>query len=316
MVAIRSHARRWGAYGALGVAAALLWQSTAAQPPRDHQSAQNTGAVSHQSPQAGSAPSAPSAIEGDAKRIAGALESKNAYDQSPKGQQDAHEAAQAARDAANWAKGMLIAAWVETLVTAAGVVLVGLTLREVKITAAETKNTATAASNTLAHVRLASTQELRAYVSFQGIDINWASDDSGTVQVIWKNTGQTPIRKGITQINLRIENAELPKYFDYPDLEKESPSRVALGGSQEQSSYTNQRITKTDIARIEPLITFIDAWGWIEYNDGFESTKRHRTEFSAKLKILGGRDGQKQIVWDGGNVFSGADEDCYRKPTT
>lgn len=108
----------------------------------------------------------------------------------------------------------------------------------------------------------------------------------------------------------------MPKGFDYPDLKTEEPSKVSLGAGQEQSVFTKQRIIANDVARIEPGINFINAWGWIEYSDVFEGTPRHRTEFSAVLAILGGAAGQKQTVWEQTGPFNGADGDCYRQPTT
>ena len=92
-------------------------------------SAEQAAAVTRQGPNGGGSPASAAALESDAQRIAAALETKNTYDQSDKGQQDAHEAASAARDAANWAGGMEIAAWLETAITGVGVLLVGLTLR-------------------------------------------------------------------------------------------------------------------------------------------------------------------------------------------
>jgi hypothetical protein len=125
------------AYAALGIA--VLGQSALADPPNNSARADQRPSIASRTPSQGQAPTAPSSIDTAAQRIAGALESKNAYDQSAKGQQDAHEAAKAARDAANWAGGMLVAAWLETLVTLAGVVLVGLTLREARRSASEAK---------------------------------------------------------------------------------------------------------------------------------------------------------------------------------
>ncbi len=141
MVCVRRHACRWGAYAALGIALALLWQPAAADPPHKSDGAGPAGTPAQQSPQKHRAPS-PSSIENAIQRVAGALEAKNGYDQSSQGQQDTHEAAKAAKEAAKWAGWMVVAAIAETLVTLAGVVLVWRTLRHVRTTADETRKQA------------------------------------------------------------------------------------------------------------------------------------------------------------------------------
>jgi hypothetical protein len=315
MVHAGRHARNRGAYVAAGIALAL-GPAARAQPPNDSHSARPASAPAQQAPANSGQPSDLPAVKNAVERVAGALEAKNRYDQSAKGQQDAHDAAQAAKEAACWAGWMLVAAVVETLVTGAGVVLVWRTLRHVRDTATETKNTATAAKDTLDHAKIAAQQQLRAYVTFEKIEINWASDSTGTVQAFWTNTGHTPTQRGIARVALRIETTELPGDFNYPDVDSEPASSISLGGGQTQSAFTLSRIKLSDIERIEPGIYFINAWGWIEYNDVFENTKRHRTEFATALHVLGGVTGNKQIVWEGRGPFNGADGDCYRQPTT
>jgi hypothetical protein len=313
MVHAGGHARHRGAYPALGVALALLGQSAASEPPSASKDAEQTTTVARKAPRDASGPTNAAPVESDAQRIAAALEAKNTYDKSAEAQKDAHEAAGAARDAANWAGGMGIAAWLETAITGVGVLLVGLTLRQVKITADETKKAAKAAQDALDHARTSAQKELRAYVMFEELSIQWASDHSGTVQCMWKNTGLTPTRRAIVQVNLRINQAPLPDDFDWADIDDEPTGKIALGSGQQLPVFTVARLTRNSILS---GILKINVWGWIEYSDVFENTPRHRTEFACELKVLGGNSVQPQYVWEGVGPFNGADEDCYRKPTT
>ncbi len=315
MVAIGSHARRWGAYVAVGVALGL-GQACAAQPPHPRISAQATSDPSGKSPSDNPDPSRSSPLEGDAQRIAGALEAKNRYDQSPQGQQDAHKAADSAADAAGWAEGMFWVAIVETAVTLAGVVLVYLTLREVKITADETRNAATAAKDALAHARSSAQQELRAYISLERIDFRWTDNHAAVVEVTWRNTGETPIRRALAQLNMRIEDDEITEDFDFADKPPDTPDPIHIGPGQMRTIHTPEKVHEVDIGAVASKRRHINIWGWIEYNDVFKGTARHRTEFSSVLRILGSKVGTPTYVWESFGPMNGADEDCHHKPTT
>lgn len=87
-------------------------------------------------------------VQTDADRIASALEAANAYAQAPEQRQDAKRAVTAAESAARWARVMAIVAAIDTLITAAGVTLVLLTLREAKRTADATIKAADATKET------------------------------------------------------------------------------------------------------------------------------------------------------------------------
>lgn len=321
MVFASGHSRCWGAYVAVGLAVALSASSAGADSPPSNQSsvASRAGAVdapAKQPPNDRGNPSRPTTVENAVQRLASAFEAKNRYDQSPNGQKDAHEAAEGAKQAACWAGAMLWVALFETLVTLAGVFLVWRTLRQVKITADETRNTATAAKDTLSHARISSQQELRAYVDLEKIEVQWASNESAAVNVFWRNSGQTPIRRARTIINLRVDSENLADNFDFPDLTGEEVGAISLGSNQSRGVFPNTRITRAQIANVGNGTLFINVWGWIEYNDVFEGSPRHRTEFSSRLSVLAV--GQPaQYTWAGGDgPFNGADEDCYRKPTT
>jgi len=344
MVANGGRARRWGAYAAFGITVALLGQATAAQPPHPGHGAGDAGSVANQAPKTTTQPSAPVPIERDVERVASALESKNTYDQSTKGQQDAHEAAKAAtdaaasaRDAANWAGGMLIAAWAETTVTLVGVILVGATLVyakksaeaasdatvEMGKTAKATKDAAwaseIAARNSVTAttlIRENTRAELRAYIALEGIDFEWTDTHAAVVQVSWKNNGATPTVRALTQTNVRMEDSDMPEGFEYPDVTRDKPVIVSLGPGQHRNFHTNEKIHVVDIENVQSGYKHIHVWGWIEYCDVFDGKIRHRSEFCSVLKTLGKKAEKVSYVWNSYGPFNGTDGDCYRKPTT
>jgi hypothetical protein len=57
-------------------------------------------------------------------------------------------------------------------------------------------------------------------------------------------------------------------------------------------------------------------WGWIDYDDIFANTNRHRTEFCLEIQVTG-----NPIYKEGGfayrmhGPFNGFDEECYSKPS-
>ncbi len=316
MVHASRASRRWSAYAAAGVVLALLGQSAASEPPGTSKDAKQATAIARQAPRDADDPTNTAALESDTQRVAAALEAKNTYDKSTESQKDAHEAAGAAREAANWAAGMGIAAWLETVITGVGVGLVGLTLRQVKITADETKNTAKAARLALNHAKLSTQQELRAYVALEGVDFEWTDTHAAVVQVSWKNNGSTPTVRAITQTNVRMEDSDIPTDFDFPDLSADKPGIVSLGPGQHRNFHTNEKIHEVDIAAVQSGYRHIHVWGWIEYSDVFEQPTRHRSEFCSVLKTIGKKEGKLAYVWNSYGPFNGTDGDCYRKPTT
>jgi hypothetical protein len=137
MVAIRGHARRWGAYAAFGVAVVLATSGSGLSNPIDHDASGKPATSQRQGePRQEPQPSPSAAIHGDAQRIAAALESLSRNQQSTADQKealkDAGDAAKAAQNAAFWAMFLFGAGVAETIVTGVGVYLVMRTLQEAK----------------------------------------------------------------------------------------------------------------------------------------------------------------------------------------
>lgn len=258
MVVVRSHASRWGAYAALGIALTLLGQSASAQPPHQDASTAHTSRVSNPGPKGAGHPSSTAPIESSAQRIAGALEAKNAYDHSAQGQQDAHEAAKAARDAANWAGGVLVAAWAETLVTLAGVVLVALTL-------GAARRSAKAAEKNIEETRRIGEAQVRAYVAISDVTVSFDKEGDPTVAIGAKNTGDSPARDFKWFPSIQYFSGEKKRTETVADLGDAAPPGATIPAGEEHRD--NQQI------------------GYMCINEFAESFEPHASRIPIRVRI-------------------------------
>jgi|GEM_PF-4459250 len=109
---------------------------------------------------------------------------------------------------------------------------------------------------------------------------------SWRITVQWRNSGKTPALRTITHWNSTIRSEELPNFFDFPDhnLIVENPSY--LGPNAIYNS--GELIVDLESAKQIKLGTLkCYAWGWYEYNDSFEGSSRHRSEFCFELAVVG-----------------------------
>jgi hypothetical protein len=165
-----------------------------------------------------------------------------------------------------------------------------------------------------------SKKQLRAYVFAQNVESIWTADKATesiikwTFFPVWKNSGNTPTKRAISTINSWIgENAgELPTDFDFPDYG--TPGRNFVGpGSVMHGGRVDLAIEQLEKIRAGSVRAYL--WGWIEYDDVFPGTERHRSEFCFEIRVTG-----NPIYKEGGfafplhGPFNGYDEDCYLKP--
>lgn len=170
-----------------------------------------------------------------------------------------------------------------------------------------------------------SERQLRAYVTVQ--DINMVTHRladrigaynnnvvSGTIHtyrfsVILKNGGMTPAINARTNISHGRFNNEIPADFHFPDS---TNFGNALIGPQLIWHTPSITIPASELER--PLVgAFHYLWGWIEYDDIFASTTRHRTEFCFRIECE--RLQPTNEIWVGfapHSRFNAADGDCLR----
>jgi hypothetical protein len=137
---------------------------------------------------------------------------------------------------------------------------------------------------------------------------------SWTLLPIWENSGNTPTKSLIVNFCCHELKNELPLDNILPDTGR--PSRSLIGP---HSSITSEGKT-LDGALINRLRDgqdcFIYVWGWAEYNDEFEGTERHRTEFCFRVVHTGvDRDGYPIMLFPMHTYHNAYDNECSRPPT-
>ena len=105
---------------------------------------------------------------------------------------------------------------------------------------------------------------------------------------------------------------DLPVDFDFPDYGK--PSRIVIGPAAVMEA-NSLRIPIEILQKIRAGEAHAYIWGWVDYNDTFAKTLRHRAEFCLEIEVPG-----NPIYKEGGfkyrahGRFNGIDNDCYRRP--
>jgi hypothetical protein len=105
---------------------------------------------------------------------------------------------------------------------------------------------------------------------------------------------------------------DLPFDFAYPDYGKKE--RISIGPNAIMHSMAFD-VTPEDLQSIKDRKAKMYVWGWIEYNDIFDDTERHRSEFCFEVVVIG-----NPIYQAGGfryrkhGPFNGIDAECRYQP--
>ena len=167
----------------------------------------------------------------------------------------------------------------------------------------------------------------RAYVVFKEFNVNATRvpplDEIShcTIQPVWENSGTTPTRNGRTYVNWRYFQGSIPSDFDFADFDEmgnrilayESYSALVMG-PKSRSFSPAIAIDASTVRMVRELEGRVLIWGWAEYDDIFEDSARHRTEFCYQMTVTGDPP-NSHIGFSQYRRFNGADEDCERKPT-
>ena len=165
--------------------------------------------------------------------------------------------------------------------------------------------------------------QLRAYVTVQEIEVKLHRQPAtmggfgvvveGAVHtyrlaVVLKNGGMTPAVNATINMSHRRFDGPMPADFDFPDSNN---SANALLGPQVPSHTPTITIPAAEIEAQAGGVHYL--WGWIEYDDIFRDTFRHRTEFC--FRIDQERLPTSNELWIGfvpHSRFNAADENCVR----
>jgi hypothetical protein len=165
----------------------------------------------------------------------------------------------------------------------------------------------------------------RAFVYLKNIDIHFERSPTTmgangpveghivnfTVTPNWANSGKTPARRIRLNFNMEAFGPELPDKFDFPDSRK--PRHGVLGPNTEMLT-TGIVIRGDEFYRLAQDKSTVLIWGWIDYDDVFPDTKRHRTEFCLQVAVRVEQNGTAIVGFPVYRRFNGFDDECMRKP--
>lgn len=165
-------------------------------------------------------------------------------------------------------------------------------------------------------------RQLRPYVVLKPFlhkpEVNAITErvEAWSFRCVWHNVGSTPTKHMITRVGMVRKYGDEPLDFDKDVTNKlpGHPGRLFLGPGNEAGSE------KFVVPVNEMLAALMDGvqiylWGCADYNDTFDKTPRHRTEFFAKIIIVG--DPQLRDCGIGYQLygpFNGIDDECHGKP--
>jgi hypothetical protein len=128
------------------------------------------------------------------------------------------------------------------------------------------------------------------------------------VWIVWENNGTTQTKSMRTLRMLKEFDSEIPDDFDYPD-DPEAKAGSASIGPRGTLSGAPVTLSSEMLTKIASNKRHLLVWGWIEYDDIFPDTKRHRTEFAVEIKVAAAEGGYSVAPVARRN-FNGADEEC------
>lgn len=174
------------------------------------------------------------------------------------------------------------------------------------------------------HAAMVATQ--RAYIVFREFQVNVTRLSSiedihnCVIQPVWENAGTTPTHNGRSRINWRYFDRAVPDDFDFADYD-DGGTRVAgdelslpiVLGPRGISFAPAIVVQGSTVRMVREMQGKVLIWGWAEYDDVFDNTRRHRTEFCYEMNVTGSST-SSHIGFSQYRRFNGVDEDCEREP--
>ena len=127
-----------------------------------------------------------------------------------------------------------------------------------------------------------------------------------------RNNGATPTRFGLSHVSWHHFLDGGPDAISFKDLwetEAKDPARLAVG-PKGTILLDVVEIPEADLLKT-PGSVFV--WGWTDYNDIFEDSLRHRTEFCFQIERMA-RGTKTETRYRNYRMHNGYDEECFRPP--
>lgn len=102
-----------------------------------------------------------------------------------------------------------------------------------------------------------------------------------TIHPIWANSGNTPTRGLSINTTYRLLDEPLPNGYDFPESQEDLIPTIA--GPRSMVEAVSGTLSSEDLAAVKDGKKFFYIWGWAEYHDIFEGTKKRVTRFCNQL---------------------------------
>lgn len=102
-----------------------------------------------------------------------------------------------------------------------------------------------------------------------------------TVHPIWANSGNTPTRALSINTSYRLLDEPLPANFDFPASGDNMTQSIA--GPRSMVEATSGTLSNEDLQAVQEGKKYFYIWGWAEYHDIFEGTRKRMTKFCNQL---------------------------------
>jgi hypothetical protein len=188
--------------------------------------------------------------------------------------------------------------------------------RQLKQALETARRSADAAEFTVKTMETTAERQQRAYVFVKHVDADAKPQANGQIRqvlrIVWENTGATPTRHMAMSVNWGQFQPDIPTDFHFPDG-KQEPS--VLGPRQTVDTWLTD-IPNDTLVNAAQSSHKLYVWGWVEYNDVFANTPRHRTEFCFRL-LVHGEPGTAQCSFGTSRhaKYNATDDDCVKKPS-
>jgi hypothetical protein len=142
-----------------------------------------------------------------------------------------------------------------------------------------------------------------------------------TFYPVWENSSATPPRRLFMASSWSLFTPDMPENFEFPYLGQTPVERTMVG----PKTTTRGAQCVIPVAKLLEVYNGGDCkiylWGWIEYEDVFADTDRHRTEFCMEVRVIGNPeapDPQTPIpfAYNLHSKHNGHDDECMKPLTT
>lgn len=168
----------------------------------------------------------------------------------------------------------------------------------------------------------------RAFIAISEMRITTISQYYDTIivyrmDVFVVNSGRTPARNYICKSNLAVFDGEIPKDFRFPDRSHDDLFETGTTiGPQSRTHFRIDLFIQDAIDVYEGRKNAL-VYGWLEYDDIFPDSPRHRTEFCLSIGVYADPRQTPQVISGTAppiltivsyRSYNGYDEGCLYRP--